>query len=243
MIDLNSKSALSDRLNYLIDASTPVDGQDRSYLGASIVGHQCERAVQYHYMAAKGDVTRALPAPRILRIFDRGNLYEDRARIWLKQAGFLFGTPPAGLAFSDCNGEFQGHVDGVITGWKVADTPCPVELPALWECKCLGSKGWKKLADVKLAEYSSTYWAQVHIYMYYLQLERCLFTAVNADTMEIYHELIPFDTTEATLYRCRAQAAITATHEGYMLQRLSKDPAYYICKMCDFRGVCHDRGN
>ncbi|MEI6207317.1 MAG: hypothetical protein WCP20_11075 [Desulfuromonadales bacterium] len=238
MLDFNSRSALTDRLNYLIDnaiSATAAESQSRNYLGASVIGHVCERHVQFHYMAAMGEVTRPMPAPRILRIFDRGNMYEERVRQWLKQAGFLFGRTSKGKSFSDFDGQFSGHVDGVITGWKQQGVVCPVELPALWENKCLGSKGWKKLEDDKLKKYSSTYFAQVQIYMYYLGLERCLFTAINADTMDIYHELVPYDVFECELYRARVQAIMT----GQAMQKISNDPSYYICKMCDFIGACH----
>lgn len=241
MLDFNSRSAFSDRLNFLIDEpinATAAESQRRGYLGASVIGHHCERHVQYHLMAAQGMVERKQPAARIMRIFDRGNVYEEKARQWLKDAGFLFGIPPKGREFSDFGGVFRGHVDGVLTGWKRPDTLCPVPLPALWENKCLGAKGWKKLQDEKLQKYSSTYFAQVQIYMYYTGLERCLFTAVNADTMELYHEIVPFDLMEAELSRSRAQGVISATEAGAMVARCTNDSNFYICKMCDFRGGC-----
>lgn len=238
MIDLNSRSALSDRINYLIDSATPCDSQDRKYLGASVVGHHCERHVQYHLLAARGEVTRPLSQPRTMRIFDRGNLYEDRARQWLKQAGFLFGRTKKGKAFTDHNGQFRGHVDGIITGWARPDIPCPIELPALWENKCLGAKNWKKLQDDKLKSFSSTYYAQVQIYMDYLGLERCHFTAINADTMEIYHEMVPFNSGEAALCRSRVAQVIACTQSNQLVPRCTQDKSFYICKWCDFAGGC-----
>lgn len=245
MIDFNSRSRLSDRLNYLIDApisDTATESQDRRYLGASIVGHYCERHVQFHLLAARGQVTRPQPAARILRIFDRGNVYEEKVRRWLKDAGFLFGIPQTGLDFSDFDGQFKGHVDGVITGWRRILTDngiaCPIQLPALWENKCLGSKGWKKLSDERLKKYSSTYYVQVQLYMHYLKLPRALFTAINADTMEIYHEVVDYDPTEANLAVARVSAVIQASDKGVMVQRCTNEPSFYICKWCDYRGEC-----
>ena len=239
MLDFNSRSALSDRLNYLIDESFTQESQKRDYLGASIVGHTCERHVQYQWLAVLGQVDRKEFPPRILRIFDRGNLYEERARAWLKQAGFLFGRTKKGKAFTDFEGQFKGHVDGVITGWKPQDIPCPVELPLLWEHKCLGSKSWKKLESDKLKNYSSTYYVQTQIYMHYLGLERCLFMATNSDTMEIYHELVPYKENEAQSARNRVARVLLATHEPCeMLPRFTQDKAHYICRFCDFSGGC-----
>ena len=241
MLDFNSKSMLSDRLNYLIDEAIDIKAQEeppREYLGASIIGHACERHVQFHLLAARGQVERKNFPPRIRRIFDRGHTYETKVRNWLKDAGFMFGFGAQGLGFSDFGGVFRGHVDGVLTGWKPRFVSAPIELPALWENKALGAKNWKKVSTDKLKNYFSTYWAQVHIYMSYLKLERCLFTAINADTMEIYHELIEFDPVEADLCWARAGAVIRACDEGSMLQRCTNDKSYYICKFCDFSKDC-----
>jgi hypothetical protein len=238
MLDFNSKSALSDRINYLIDGAFTQETQRREYLGASIVGHVCERHVQYHLMAARGMVERKEFPARILRIFDRGNLYEERARDWLKAAGILFGRTAKGKSFSDFGGQFRGHVDGVITGWKHPDVLCPFDLPALWEHKCLGAKNWKKLCNDKLKDYSSTYYIQTQIYMHYLDLKRCLFMATNADTMEIYHEIIPYQAAEAASAVDRVKRVLAATDAGEMVPRMTTDPAFYQCRWCDFRGGC-----
>lgn len=239
MIDLNSSSRISDRITFLIDeAIAAVIEPPREYLGASVIGHECERHVQFHLLAARGEVSRKPVPPRTRRIFDRGNIYEERARRWLKDAGFLFGLTKQGKGFSDFDGQFRGHVDGVITGWRESCGVCPIALPVLWECKCLGAKGWKSLSDNKLRSYSSTYYAQVQLYMHYMGLPQCLFTAVNADTMDLYHELVPFDETEAALSRSRVQNVIAASDAGELVSRISKDPCYYICRFCDFREVC-----
>lgn len=251
MLDFNSfhsialqllpEAEVSAKLNMLIDNSIEsgsTSSQERHYLGASVVGHVCERHVQYHMLAGLGLVERAIPEPRVMRIFDRGNTYEEKARDWLKGAGFLFGRTRKGKSFQDFDGHFKGHVDGVITGWKKPGIECPIILPALWENKCLGSKSWKKLADSALYAYSSTYYAQVQLYMYYLGLERCLFTAVNADTMDLYHEVVQFNDRDAETYRSRVQHVIQACDMGEMVPRHTQDKNHYICKWCNFSAGC-----
>lgn len=74
--------------------------------------------------------------------------------------------------------------------------------------------------------------------MDYLKLPRALFTAINADTMEIYHEVVDYDRTEANLAVARVAAVIEASNQGTMVQRCTNDPSFYICKWCDFRGEC-----
>ena len=126
----------------------------------------------------------------------------------------------------------------MITGWKHPDILCPIELPALWEHKCLGAKSWKKLETDKLKNYSSTYYIQVQIYMHYLGLERCLFMATNADTMDIYHELVPYVAGDALAALNKVQRVLMATNAGEMVPRFTQDKNYYICKWCDFHGEC-----
>ena len=169
-----------------------------------------------------------------MRIFDRGNIYEDRARRWLQAAGFLFA--PNHPDIKDFDGKFGGHVDGIIAGFFPGISP--IALPALWECKCLGAKGWKALEKDGLKKYSSTYFGQVQTYMGYLGLPRCLFTAVNADTMELLHLPIDFTDTEFGLVKSKVSRVFTATKLGELLPRCTTDPAFYICVYCPFRKPC-----
>lgn len=238
MLDLNSKSMLSARINCLIDDAIFLEhawDPPREYLGASVVGHSCDRHVQYRFLVTRKEIPDPPIEPRIRRIFDRGNLYEDRARKWLSAAGFEFYPDPNGI--SDFDDRFRGHVDGVIVAFK-GPVASPIDLPALWECKALGSKGWKALEKDGLQKYSSTYWGQAHIYMAYLELHRCLYTVVNADTMELLHLLIEFDPKEAETIKAKIARVFTSTDMGELLPRISQDPAYFVCTMCPFRDNC-----
>jgi hypothetical protein len=240
VIDLNSKTAISERVTYLvderIDAAAAAEPR-RGYLGASVVGLPCERQVQYHYLCALGRVERRVPGARVARIFDRGHVYEEKARRWLKAAGFVFATKN-GNAFSDFNGRFGGHVDGVIGAWRRADVECPLNLPVLWECKCLGEKNFNRLQKERLRKYSSTYFAQVQLYMGYLGLDSCLFTAINANSMAFFHQLVRFDPNEFSLCRARVAAVIETTENGSFLPRCTQNRDFFQCKWCDFSDRC-----
>jgi hypothetical protein len=243
VIDLNSTSQFADRVNFLIDeAMKKRKEESRNYLGASVVGHDCERHVQFHLLAARGEVSRPTPEPRILRIFDRGNVYEDKCRALLSQAGFVF--EPGKLTwpdmveeqagFEEFDGRFKGHIDGQIN--RGPDTT--MVYPLLWEHKCLGNKGFTKLEKDKLKEYSNTYFGQCQIYMHYMKLGNCLFSATNADTMEIYHELIPYDEDYANGLLGRVAHVLMVTDAGEMVPRCTQDRNLFTCKWCDFAGEC-----
>jgi len=237
MIDLNSKTMLSDRINYLIDeaiAAARTKDVPRGYLGASIAGHQCDRYVQYQWLAIQQEIPSEGFSPRTLRIFDRGNVYEDRARRWLQAAGFLFA--PNHPDIKDFDGKFGGHVDGILAGFFPGISP--IALPALWENKTLGAKGYKAIEKDGLKKYSPTYYEQVNIYMGYLQLPRCLFTVVNSDSMELLHILIEFSPPSFEMMKNKIGRIFNATKIGELLPRCTQDKEFYLCKWCPFREIC-----
>ena len=82
--------------------------------------------------------------------------------------------------------------------------------------------------------------AQVAIYQAYLELHEhpAIFTALNADTMEIYTELVPFDAALAQRMSDRAVKVITATEAGELLPRAFNDPTHFECRMCAWQDRC-----
>ena len=84
------------------------------------------------------------------------------------------------------------------------------------------------------------YAAQVAIYQAYLELHEhpAIFTALNADTMEIYTELVPFDAALAQHMSDRAVKVITATEAGELLPRAFHDPTHFECRMCAWQDRC-----
>lgn len=78
------------------------------------------------------------------------------------------------------------------------------------------------------------------IYQAYLGLHEqpALFTAVNADTMEIYAERVPFDAALAQRMSDRAVKVITATEAGELLPRAFVDPTHFECRMCPWQDRC-----
>ncbi|AKJ30657.1 isoleucyl-tRNA synthetase [Caldimonas brevitalea] len=240
-MDFNPTSSLGERVEALIDDGLQRQAgaqAARDYLGASRVGVACERALQFEYAQAPADPGRGFSG-RILRIFERGHRMEDVMVEWLRTAGFDLRTrkPDGGqFGFRVANGRLRGHVDGVILGG-----PDGFACPALWEMKCLGSKSWKELKKHKLAAAKPVYAAQVAIYQAYLQLHEhpALFTALNADTMEIYAELVPFDAALAQRMSDRAARVIQATEAGELLPRAFHDPSHFECRFCPWQDRCH----
>ena len=240
MMDFNSTASVSGQITALIDAGLQrarARQTVRQYLGASRLGVACERALQYEYTHAPVDYGRDVQG-RILRIFERGHVNEECMVGWLRDAGFDLRTHKSDgeqFGFSVADGRLQGHIDGVFVGG-----PEGFAYPALWENKCLGSKSWRDLEKNRLAISKPVYAAQIALYQAYLELARnpAIFTAVNADTMEIYTELVPFDAALAQRMSDRAAKMITATEAAELLPRAFADQTHFECRMCAWQDRC-----
>lgn len=240
MLDFNSKSVMSDRFVALIDAAIDRkagEEKPRDYLGGSAVGEPCLRRLQYEYQGARKDDGAGF-TPRTRRIFHRGHQGEDWVAEWISDAGFdLKTSKPNGaqFGFEDCDGRFKGHIDGVVIAG-----PKDFQYPALWENKVLGAKGFNQLKRHGINKAYPKYAAQVATYQAYMQLAEfpAFFTALNADTMEIHLELVPFD--QALAQECIDKAAkvLAACDHGETLPQASGDPAAFVCKFCPYQGEC-----
>jgi hypothetical protein len=211
--------------------------EPRTYLGASSIGKSCLRAIQLDYTHTPPDPGSEI-AGRIYRIFERGHGGEAKMARWWKMAGFLVkteGKDGEQFGFSAAGGLFQGHADGVLIGG-----PAVIRFPALWEHKELGNKGWTKLVKTGLAAAYAYYYAQVQIYMAYLNLSEnpAIFSATNADTQEIYYEAVPYDPAMAQKMSDRAVKIIKATEHGELMPRVASNADHFECKFCNFQKRC-----
>jgi hypothetical protein len=232
-IDLNrantSEAPLNVAINELIERAEPPSENYRQYLGASAIGTECLRKVQYSWMCDP-----VLPV-RTKDIFARGHFFEDVMRQHLIAAGFSF-APPDRLAFSAVDGLFRGHADGVLTAGPRLQG---LFYPCLWECKCLNAKGWRAIERDGLTGLYATYAGQVAIYQAYLDLVNpALLTIVNADTCERLHFLVPFDAQLAQAISDRAVAVIEATRAGELLRRVTENRGDWRCRMCSHCERC-----
>jgi hypothetical protein len=237
ILDFNSRSQAGDRFVALIDAAIDrAQESKRTYLGASAIGEPCARRLQYSYQGAAQDDGAGFTA-RTRRIFHRGHQGEEWVAKWIRDAGFELRTEKHGkqFGFEDCDGRFSGHIDGVITAG-----PDGFKYPALWENKVLGAKGWASLAKHGLAKAYPGYAAQVAIYQAYMQLAEnpAIFTALNADSMEIHVEFVGFDAALAQANIDKAAMILAACDHGETLPRITDDRDGFACKFCNYKGVC-----
>lgn len=221
----------------------------RKYLGGSMIGRDCEREIAYQYhQAPKEEVTSTDGTKctgfsgQLYRIFDRGHKGEDRVAEYLRIAGFTLITHKQDggqFGWKAMGGLMRGHIDGAITAGPEIPGIC-YDTPGLWENKILNSKTFAKLWNNGLKKTKPVYYAQVQLYMAYMELTWCLFTAENADNCEIYTEVVHFDAAYAQEMSDRG-VRIIQSNAPEELPRVAGSADDYRCAFCDFKNRCWSR--
>lgn len=250
MLDFNKRPSMAERINAAIDAALEADRAatpPRDYLGASRLGHACERALQFEFAGAPKDEGQDFSG-RSLRIFAIGHQLEDLAIRWLRAAGLdLYtrkGNRPDGeqFGFSVAGGRIRGHVDGIV-----AEAPAALGLrtPALWECKTMNAKNWRETLAKGVTVAKPVYAAQIALYQAYMEAtvpgisaSPALFTAINKDTAELHHELVPFDADLAQRMSDRGVRILRATDAGELLPRVAANRDFFECRFCPWAERC-----
>lgn len=250
MLDYNHARGFAETLNDVVDAALVDENAarpPREYLGGSRVGHACERALQFEFAGAPKDEGADFPG-RTLRIFAIGHALEDLAIRWLRAAGIdLYtrkGNDPNGeqFGFSVAGGRIRGHVDGIIAA---APEALRLVVPALWECKTMNAKNWRETVKSGVAVAKPIYAAQIALYQAYMDAgipglasNPALFTAINKDTAELHHELVPFNAELAQRMSDRAVRILRATDAGELLPRVARERDHFECRMCSYANRC-----
>lgn len=243
VLDFNHREkppSFCDVVNARIDAALVTENAtrpQRDYLGGSRLGDICSRRLQYEYLKAPRDPDGGFSG-KSLRIFALGHVLEDLTIEWLRKAGFDLRTRNRHgeqFGFTAAGGRVQGHADGVIVAG-----PDGFAAPALWECKSASAKNWREIAKHGVAKAKPVYAAQIALYQAYLGLTEtpALFTAINKDTCEIWHELVPFDAALAQSSSDKAVTILRACDAGELLPRHTSDPEHFECRFCAWKARC-----
>jgi hypothetical protein len=236
MLNLNRASLSLEPINTAINAAleravSRTDRPREQYLGASVVGHECSRRIQFDWWCRT-----EIPAQDNER-FRRGDYFEERMRQHLVRIGFKF-APREAWAFTAVGGVLRGHCDGIIIHGP--DLPGAYLIyPLIWEHKCLKAESWRAIERDGLEKKHTNYLVQVALYQAYLDVTNpALFTITNADTCEWLHFLVPFNAERAQLWSDRAVNIIEATRRGELLDRGFSDPDKWPCKQCPHKERC-----
>ena len=205
----------------------------RGYMGASILGHHCDRYLWYTF---RGCVARKFEG-RLYRLFETGNLAEARFVRELRGIGCeVCDTDKDGKQFevNALGGHVSGHMDGCALGIP--------EAPKTWhvgEFKTHNAKSFKALVDKGVKTSKPQHFAQMQIYMGLIGMTRALYLAVNKDTDKLYSERIKYDSKAFKALMDRAERIIT-THTPP--ERYASRSDDWQCKWCDAYELCWGGG-
>ena len=204
----------------------------RGYLGASEIGHYCER---YLWLKYRGFVNEDFYG-RMYRLFETGDLEEARFVKNLRDIGCtVHDVDDNGKQFAvhALDGKFSGHMDGCAIGIP--------EAPKTWhvlEFKTHNAKSFAKLKKEGVKKSKPQHYCQMMVYMGLTGMTRALYLARNKDDDDLYSERIRFDRQEFDVLMSRAYHII---NDRMPPDRISDRPDYYECSYCPARELCWNK--
>jgi len=203
----------------------------REHLGASGIGNTCERAIWYSWRWT----TRSNHSGRMLRLFETGQLAEDRFIHDLRRINItvMAVDPETGKQWNlrDETGHFGGSMDSVAIGFP--------EAPKTWhvcEFKTHNTKSFATLKKDGVRASKYMHWAQMQVYMHLAGIERAFYLAVNKDTDELYQERVHYDAEAALRLVAKAHRIIDSANPP---AKISNDASWFECRFCDHAARCH----
>ncbi len=215
-------------------------GHFRNYLGMSIAGKECARALWYEFRWMR----RAKHNAQTLKRFADGHAGEDTIvkRLRMTEGVTLLSLDPeTGKQFhvEAFGGHFAGHMDGQILGLLQAPKTAHV-----FEAKVTGEKTfrsfqkskWTYGAKAALIHWNETYFGQAQLYMHYGGFKRHYCVVATPGVREWDSCRTEYDKKVASYFVQRAASIIFADRPP---EPITDDPDKIPCRWCDFRDVCH----
>lgn len=201
----------------------------RPHLGASLLGHECER---WLWLSFRWAVIESFPG-RVLRLFQRGQDEEKKIVSWLTRIGCEVHSTGG----EQSRVSFGAHVSGSIDGIIEKGVPEAPTKRHILECKTHSLKSFNDLVKNGVQASQPKHWAQMQIYMGGSGIDRALYFAVCKDNDDIYTERVRYDADAAQRLIERGKRI---TLSDRMPPPISTDSTWYQCKFCAAHGFCHD---
>lgn len=200
----------------------------RPHLGASLLGHHCDRWLWLSFRWA----VRPRFSGRVLRIFRRGQNEEATIVSDLRAIGCHVTNTGAHQSRVDLGCHVGGSLDGIIEH----GLPGASATRHVLEIKTHNRKSFDMLAKDGVETSKPMHYAQMQVYMEGTQIDRALYVAVCKDDDRLYTERVRYDKAiaEKAIERGKRIAL-----DDRMPPPLSTDPSWYQCKWCDAAAFCH----
>jgi hypothetical protein len=208
-----------------------VEEKPRGHLGASVIGHYCDRWI---WLSFRWAITSEFDG-RMRRLFRRGHLEEDQVVKDLRKAGMTVfdADPSSGRQFNIKDGHFGGSMDGIIK----SGVPGNELNQHLLEIKTHSTKSFDDVVKNGVAKAKPQHYAQMQVYMFATGIKQAVYLAVCKNDDRLYTEIVSFNYDSGQKLIEKAQRLIAADR---MPEPISSDPTWYQCKFCDAHAFCHE---
>jgi hypothetical protein len=213
----------------MIDAAHEAVGdKPRIHMGASILGHHCDR---WLWLSFRWAVIEKFPG-RIRRLFRRGHHEESWIVADLGMIGVEITWTGDDQQFLKLGGHIGGSTDGIIE-CGVPDAPNKRHVA---EFKTHALKSWEAVAAKGVQLSKPMHYTQMQIYMHGTKIDRALYVAVCKNDDRIYTERVRYDQSHAEKAIAKGKRIST---DDRIPPPCSTDPTWYECKFCAGHEFCH----
>ena len=202
--------------------------EPRHYIGASSIGHQCERYLWYEFHEP---IHKQFSVKQKLT-FKIGHYLEKMLIDVLSSIDDV--TISKAAPFNDylkVNSDelevFQGHMDGIITFSGIS---------AVLEIKTARDSSFRIFKNKGLYAWSPLYYSQVQSYMGMSEYIHAIVIAINKDTSELQVEHVKYDDIFYSSLVSKAQSIIESKEP---LSRINNSPLFFKCRLCPYKEKCH----
>lgn len=200
----------------------------RYHLGASALGHACDRHIWLGFRWAFAEQFDG----RILRLFRRGQNEEATVIADLRRIGVDVRVPMNGQDRIKLDGHLGGSLDGRIAG----GVPGAHKEKMILEVKTHGRKSFDQLVKLKVKEAKPQHWVQMQVYMHAEGVRSSLYYAICKDDDTIYTELVEYDEAAAVKSIERGHRISLADRQPEPMPGAS--PSWFECKYCPHYAHC-----
>lgn len=231
----HNRKMLAERIGRDIDeycVKTFEDGP-RKHLGASLLGHECARYLQYTYRWMHHRIVDG----RMQRLFKRGHNEEASFVQYLRGIGFtVWQFQEDGVTQYRCSALGQ-HFGGSLDGINLPPSRYDVAEQLLCEFKTNKEGSFDRLKTYGVQKEKGQHYVQMCTYGKFYKLRYGLYMNKNKDNDDIYIEIAELDWSLADERMRLAEQVINAKT---LMPRCSESPTYWKCKSCDMKGICHE---
>ncbi len=214
------------------------DDGHRKHLGASLIGHECERYLYYVFRWVKKEKFSG----RMLRLFNRGHREEARFIEWLRGIGFDVWEVDEEAGVDDDGNPKQfrikgvlGHFGGSLDGKGV---PPYIDVPMLLEFKTSGTgHRFEALKKNGVKVEKEQHYAQMCTYGRKYGFKYALYMCINKNDDDLHVEAVALDWNYGAALEAKADRIVRTKQPP---QRIASSPAFEKCKYCAMVDICHN---